>query len=124
MSSQQNKIIYVATNIQLNDPHYYKRLWLATRNTPIPRRDWLDAIADTLRDFDGEILLSTRLPYEIPCIDTTFGDDPDTRWLGHFMESNGSDDMPLRKTRKMERLRLIDLYFRIQHPEIARHFSL
>ncbi len=124
MSNTKNKVIYVATDEELKDPSYYHRLWLETRNVPIPRRDWLDAIADAIRDFEGDILTITGQPYNIPCIDETFGDDPDIRWMGQFIAARGTGELPLVWTRKLERLRLIDLYFRIKHHEVARHFSM
>lgn len=123
MNQSKPKIIYVATDTQLNDPQYYRRLWLATRNIDIARRDWLDAIADAIRDFDGAIAVAPDIPYRVPCIDRTFGDDPDVRWLGYFLAANDNGNNPKYFTRKLERLRLIDLYFRIRRADIARHFN-
>lgn len=122
MDYRRRKTLYVATRHQLNDPQYYKRLWLAARNLSLPRREWLDAIADAIRDYEGEIAWYSGEPYEVPCIDKVFGDDPDVRWLSYFLGANDNGDRPLRQTKKIERLRLIDLYFRIEYPEIAKHF--
>lgn len=52
----KNQTIVVASDEQLKDPQYYLELWRAVRAADIPRRDWLDAIADAFRDFEGEIL--------------------------------------------------------------------
>lgn len=123
MNQRNRRIIYVASKEQLSDAQYYRRLWLATRNIGISRRDWLDAIADAIRDFGGTIASAPGKPYPIPCIDRVFGDDPDMRWLGLFLAANDNGDAPLRITRKIERLRLIDLYFQIERPDIARHFG-
>lgn len=123
MNTGYSKIIYVASDTQLTNLNYYRRLWLATRNMGIYRRDWLDAIADAIRDFEGTLVIQSGCKYQIPCIDTTFGDDPDMRWIGHFMASNDNGDLPRRYSKKIERLRLIDLFFRIEHPDIARHFN-
>ena len=112
------KTIYVASESELMDQTYYRRLWLAA----IPRREWLDAIADTLRDYRSTIAFAPGQRYQVPCIDAAIGNDLDVRWLGHFLAANDNGGFPLRYSRKIERLRLIDLYFRIRHPEIARHF--
>lgn len=122
MSNTKKQVIYVATDEELKDPVYYRRLWLATRNVPIPRREWLDAIADAVRDFEGDLLTRENRRYNMPCVDKTFGDDPDMRWMGHFMESTMNSDMPMHKSRIVERLRLIDLYFRIKCPDLTSRF--
>lgn len=123
--TELQKTVVVARDDQLTDPQYYARLWLAARNAPITRRDWLDAIADAVRDFDGQIVYAPGIPYRIPCVDEIFGDDPEMRWLGHYLTAGDPDGTtPLRRCTKLERLRLMDLYFRIRHPEIAKHFEL
>jgi len=109
-------VIYVATDAELTGPDYYRRLWLAVRNADIPRRGWLDAIADALRDFDGEILKESGEPYAIPLVDDVFGDDPDLRWLGYYLRADQTGKLPLSMSRKLERLRILDLYFRIISP--------
>ena len=103
--------------------HYYRRLWLATRNVDIPRRDWLDELADTFRDFDGVIFTPNGQCYELPLVDEVFGDDTDMRWMGYFLKPDISGFYPHSRTRKIERLQLLDLYFRIKHPHIAKHFN-
>ena len=89
----------------------------------IPRRSWLDAIADILRDFDSLIIHRSGKTYAIPAIDNVFGDDPDLRWLGYYLQPDGPGEYPKMRTRKYQRLELLDLYFRINHPDIARHFA-
>lgn len=123
MQSKIKKVIFVATREELERKSYYRRLWIATRNVNIPRRSWLDAIADTLRDFDGLIIHRSGKAYDIPDIDNVFGDDPDLRWLGYYLQPDGSGEYPKIRTRKYQRLELLDLYFRINHPDIARHFG-
>ena len=103
--------------------HYYRRLWLAVRNTNIPRRDWLDELADTFRDFDGVIVTPLGQPYDLPMIDDVFGDDFEMRWMGYYLQPDESGMRPRSKCRKIERLQLLDLYFRIKHPKIAQHFD-
>ncbi|MGH1432562.1 MAG: hypothetical protein ACRBB4_15775 [Neptuniibacter sp.] len=103
--------------------HYYRRLWLAMRNVKIARREWLDELADTFRDFDGVIVDSFGQPYELPLVDDVFGDDIHMRWLGYYLTPDISGYCPKSKSRKVERLQLLDLYFRIKHPKVAAHFE-
>ena len=103
--------------------HYYRRMWLATRNINISRRDWLDELADTFRDYDGIILTPNGTAYEIPLVDDVFGDDFEMRWMGYYLKPDVSGLYPKSKSRKIERLQLLDLYFRIKHPNIAKHFQ-
>ena len=123
MLSISKPVIYLATNKELSTKSYYRRLWMAVRNMPISRRDWLDEIADTLRDFDGVILYRSGKPFVVPLVDDVFGHDDDMRWLGFYMQPDRSGKWPKSKTRKLQRLQLLDLYFRIRHPDIARHFG-
>lgn len=55
------------------------------RKTQIHRREWLDVLADLLRDHDGNITKPNGHPYEPPLVDDLFGNDPDMRWLGYYM---------------------------------------
>ncbi len=102
--------------------HYYRRLWLAVRNIKITRRDWLDEMADMIRDFDGKIVTPDGHQYELPLVDDVFGNDFDMRWLGYYLIPNEAGDHPRSRSRKIERLQLLDLYFRIKHPEVAENF--
>lgn len=124
MKTQDNNIIFVATHQELTRPSYYRRLWLAVCNLKRPRRSWLDELANTFRDFDGVLMYRTGGYFDVPCVDEVFGNDPDLRWLGYFMEADITGDNPKMKTRKLLRLQLLDLYFRIHYPKIARHFGV
>lgn len=114
-----NNLIYVATDHQLMDETYYRRLWLAVRNIDIPRRDWLDVLANTFRDYEGELLWETGHSYDLPDIDDTFNNDIDMRWFGYFVRANDTGLEPASRTFKLERLRILDLYFKIAHPNMA-----
>ncbi len=123
MLSNNKRTIYLATPKELLCESYYRRLWIATRNISIPRRDWLDEIADTFRDFEGNVIHCSGKPFCIPEVDDIFGNDPDMRWLGYYLKPVHNRNIPHSKSRKIERLQLLDLYFRIKHPDIARHFG-
>ncbi len=112
------KLIIVSIGI-LNNPVYKKRLWLAARNMGISRRNWPNVIADAIYNFRGIILLPSGIPWPIPDVDKVFGDP---RWFSYYFEV-GKNDEPRRDVIMLERLRLIDLFFKIKHPKIARHFS-
>lgn len=103
--------------------HYYRRMWLALRNLDIPRREWLDELADTFRDFDGLLLTPNGDVYELPFIDDAFGDDDEMRWMGYYLKPDETGYYPSVRSRKIERLQLLDLYLRIKYPAIAKHFN-
>ena len=123
MNSGCNQKIVVASADLLACQHYYNRLWLATRNMSIPRREWLNEIADTFRDYNGIIIYRSGKTFTVPLVDEVFGDDPDMRWFSYYLRPDRSGEHPASRSRKIERLQLLDLYFRIKHPKIARHFK-
>ena len=118
MTTRQT-IITVASDAQLRTPIFYRRLWLAIRNVPIQRRDWLDELADTFRDFDGRYVYSNGKEYLLPDLDTTFGDDASMRWFGAYMGI--TDGSPTVRSYRVDRLRILDLYVQIKSPDVARH---
>lgn len=115
-------LVYVASDAELNDEHYYRRLWLATRNINISRRDWPDELADAFRDVDVDYRFPSGMPYFLPDIDEVFT-DPGMRWMSDFLVSDPTGRRPAIYRRSKDKLRLIDLYFRVKHPKIARHFK-
>ncbi|CAD84153.1 hypothetical protein [Nitrosomonas europaea] len=119
MKYDEKLIVFIVTIGVLNNPVYKKRLWLAARNMNISRREWPNVIADAIYNFDGIILLSNGIRWPIPDVDKVLGDP---RWFSYYFEEDEKGD-PHRDVIMLERLRLIDLFFKIKHPEIARHFS-
>ena len=123
MLCKKKRVVYVATDAEILNEHYYRRLWIAAKNVEVSRRDWLDEIADCLRDTcDIEILYSSGKSYPIPYVDDVF-DDGEMRWMGEFLRGRCCGNRPRTTSRKIERVKLIDLYFRIKHPTIAQHFG-
>lgn len=118
-----SETILVASIDDLRCEHYYRRLWLATKNMNIARRDWLDEIADAIRDYYGVLVDKRGKPFNVGDIDAIFGDDADLRWMGFYLQPDRSGEHPKSRSRKYERLQLLDIYFKIRHPQIARNFS-
>ncbi|GJM04769.1 MAG: hypothetical protein DHS20C09_07600 [marine bacterium B5-7] len=123
MLCENKRVIVVATNAELLNEHYYRRLWIAARNLQLPRRRWLDEIAECFLRFNGSIVYASGQSFPIPLVDDVFGDDPDMRWLSYYLKADLAGMRPHTVSRKMDRIQLIDLYFRIKHPSIARHFG-
>lgn len=123
MLCKKKEVIFVATKAELQTEHYYRRLWLAARNISLPRRGWLDELAACLYEYRGKIIYRSGEPFPIPDVDEVFGDDPDMRWLSYYLTADKSGFSPNRISRKFERVQIIDLYFRIKYPKIARHFG-
>lgn len=117
--------IQLVTIDELRSESYYNRLWIATRaiSKSVPRRLWLDELANTFRDFNGVVFTPCGEAFEIPDLDAVFGDDQDMRWFSYYLKSDGSGNQPQMKSRQRERLELLDLYFKIKHPDIAFHFG-
>ena len=123
MNQQTQATISLTEPHILLSEHYYKRLWLAVKNLDIPRREWLDELADTFRDYHGIILTPNGTPYELPFIDDIFANDDDMRWLGYYLTPDITGNTPKIQSRKVERLQILDLYMRVKWPEIAKHFA-
>ncbi len=118
MQLQVKRVVMVASDAQLSNRHYRRRLWMAARNLKIPRRRWFDALADVIYNFDGVIVNPNGTEWNIPDIDNVMNEN---RWISAYLEiRNGA---PRRETRMIERLRIIDLFFQIKYPHIHRHFG-
>ncbi|MEM9388083.1 MAG: hypothetical protein AAGA68_23710 [Pseudomonadota bacterium] len=114
------RTIFATSKEELIDKPCSRRRWIAARNLKVPRRQWPDLLATSIYEFEGTILCPNRLLWPIPDIDKILGEDP--RWFSHYLEA--VDGEPRRTPRLLERVRLIDLFFRIEKPAIARHFAL
>ncbi|MER2511212.1 MAG: hypothetical protein ABTQ25_02115 [Nitrosomonas ureae] len=119
MLSQSKRVVVVASKAELTNPHYSRRLWLAARNMHISRRKWPDVIADAIYNFKGEIMIGNGMCWPLPYMEDVYGND--SRWFSYYLEA--IDGEPRRTVRLIERLRLIDIYFRIKYPHIAQHFG-
>lgn len=73
-----------------------------------------------LYGFEGKLVWPEGTPFELPEIDDAFGGDGSFRWLSDLIRFAEASPRQHPQRRVLERLRLIDLYFRIKHPERAR----
>ena len=117
----EKRIIVVATNKELSNEHYYRRLWIVMRNLSegFSRRRWVDFCIAYFRDTDGtvEFRWPNGMPYMPPDWDTLFNDG-DARWLSFYLEQiNG---VPKRRSHLYSRLRVFDAVIRARWPNIAK----
>lgn len=112
---KKTRIVIVATDEELNSPPYFKRLQMAVRNSGIGERDWPTAIQHSLMiaDMRGTVFqYATREHFPIPLVDDVWGNE---RYVREFLVF-GECKYPAKD-------RLIDLFYRIEMPEIAKHFG-
>lgn len=117
--------IIVARDLELLRPSYFRRLAVATANLELPRRRIPDWMADVIYGYEGRILWPDGTAVVIPdnLIDDAFNNDGSFRWLSDFIRF--AERMPRQapQQRVVTRLRLLDLAFRIDLPDTARHFG-
>lgn len=121
--------IVVASDDELTRISYFQRLAVATArlkaDQELSRREIPDWIADVIHGFEGHIVWAHGGVFLIAdtAIDEAFNDDGSFRWLSGFI--NFAEEPPKQRPqfRVVRRLRLIDLAFRIDRPDIAQHFG-
>lgn len=118
----KSRRVVVASDAQLSRKSHVRRLAMATRALELPRRAIPDWIADQVYGFEGVIVLTDGQPFELSdtAIDEAFNDDGSFRWLSDFLRFAETEPHQRPQARVLERLRLIDLAFRIAKPEQAR----
>lgn len=114
------RTVSVATDAELRRPSHFQRLAIATAGLEVSRRKLPDMIADAIYGFEGKIIWPDGAPYDLPCIDEAFGDEGTFRWLSDFIKFAVVPPRQVPQRRVLERLRLIDLYFRIEYPKWAK----
>jgi hypothetical protein len=112
--------VYVASDRQLRRKSHFQRLAIATAALGVSRRELINVLSDAIYGFDGQLYWPEGDPYEIPDVDDVFGDDGSFRWVSDFIRFAEKSPRQVPQGRIVERLRFIDLYFRIKHPERAR----
>ena len=117
--------ILVASDQELSNTHYCHRLAIATANLGLSRREIPNWMADVIFGFDGRILWPDLRDFPITdtLIDDAFNDDGSFRWFSDFIQFKDRFPKQRPQHRILHRLRVIDLAFRIDKPDIARHFG-
>lgn len=115
--------VYVASENDLRSPLYLNSLKAAMGMLGLPRRRWRDAIADALCAYEGDFVGPRGEIYMPPEIDDAFPEHIDQRWISDFIARRFQKGTPVRlHKRSIERIRLIDLYFRLRYPEVVANF--
>lgn len=117
----EKPIIVVASNRELENEHYSRRLWMAIKNIMImhgvSRRRWVDFCISVFRDGVVEFQWANGMTYVPPDWETCFR-DPDARWLSFYLqECNG---IPKMRSHQYSRLRVFDAVIRARWPNIAK----
>jgi len=118
----KSRRVVVASDGQLSRKSHVQRLAIATRALELSRRAIPDWIADQLFAFEGMIVWPDGWPFELSdtAIDEAFNDDGSFRWLSDFLRFAETEPQQRPQARVLDRLRLIDLAFRIAKPGQAR----
>ena len=114
------RTVVVASDTALRSLSHFQRLAIATAALPVSRRELPNLIADTVYSFKGKIVWPNGTPYDLPEIDEAFGGEGSFRWVSDFIRFAEEAPRQHPQRRIIERLRLIDLYFRIAYSERAR----
>ena len=112
--------LYVASDRQLRRKSHFQRLAIATAALDVPRRELVNVIGDKLYSSEGQMLWPDDTPFALPDIDDVFGGDGSFRWVSDFIHFALTPPRQLPQKRILDRLRVIDLYFRQEHEERAR----
>jgi hypothetical protein len=119
-SEEGPRKVTVASDHQLRSLSHFQRLAIATAALPFSRRGLIDEVSDVIYAFEGELVWQNGDSFKIPEIDDAFGDEGSFRWVSDFVRFAIKPPRQHPQARIIERLRLIDLYFRIKYPERAR----
>ncbi|WP_340149007.1 hypothetical protein [uncultured Sneathiella sp.] len=111
-------VIHTEAHNELLSKSYFSRLAVATANLGISRREIPNWITDTIYGFDGKILWPHGQEFIVSdtAIDDAFNNDGSFRWLSDFIASADREPRRNPQARLLDRLRLIDLAFRISKP--------
>jgi len=114
--------ITVACNDMLSRRSHVQRLAVASRALGLSRREFPNWMADVIFGFEGEIDWPNGDVFDVEDedIDAAFNDDGSFRWLSDFLAFADLEPRQRPQWRILERLRLIDLAFRIAYPDRAK----
>lgn len=115
------KVVIVASDDELSRVSHFQRLAIATRALGLSRREIPNWMADAIYDYRGLITWPGGKAFVVgdDDIDAVFNDDGSFRWLSDFINFAEREPGQKPQQRVIERLRLIDLAFRISDPRRA-----
>lgn len=124
-ANDNNRVITVARDEELLRRSHVQRLATATRALGLSRREIPNWMADVIFGFKGKIVWPGGKMFLIhdEAIDQAFNDDGSFRWLSDFLYFGERELRQSPQFRTLHRLRLIDLAFRIAHPERAKFIA-
>lgn len=115
--------VIVASNYELCRQSHVQRLAIASVERKIPRRRLVDWIATVVANYEGRIVWATGVDFEFGemAIYEAFAveEDPSQRWVGDFYKFAVRPPKQVTQGRVIDRLRYIDLAFRIEYPDRA-----
>lgn len=119
-----DEFVVVACDTLLRNPVHFHRMAIATANLDKPRREIPNWMADTIYGYEGSIMSldGDHFILEDDAIDAAFNDDWTFRWLSDYIDFAAQPPGRRPQHRILMRLRLLDLAFQIDKPNIARHF--
>lgn len=121
--------IVVATDDELLAKPYFRRMAVASsalsKERSLSRREFPNWMADAIYSYEGEIVWPHGGAFTVldTAIDLAFNDDGSFRWLSAFLTFAEEEPKQSPQYRIVPRLRLIDLAFKIDRPDVARHFA-
>lgn len=116
-----SRVAIVATKAELLNSRYYYLLWLAIRELKISRRKLIEEMS-LLFQMDIQIIFPSGQPYPAPDFEELFPLWAD-RVISIYLKADKSGKRPRHICRRLDRLRLIDLYLRVHYPERALAIS-
>lgn len=115
--------VTIASNYQLARQSHVHRLAMATVARRIPRRKLADWVAEVVAKYEGKIFWASGIEFkfdEMAIYDAFDMDkDPSQRWVGDFYKFAVRPPKQAAQDRVIDRLRFIDLAFRITYRERA-----
>lgn len=123
-----NRLIVVAPNSVLLNPIHAQRTAIALKNTGITRRnvpEWMATTTFGHMEHGGWFEWPGGAPFEISdtAIDDSYNNEASCWWFGEFMRRAEIGFKQTLQARLASRLRLIDLAFAIDMPDVWRHFA-
>ena len=121
--------IVVATDEELTRRSYFQRLAIAAAalmaEAEVSRREFPNWMADVILSYEGKVMWPHGGPFTVrdTAIDDAFNNDGSFRWLSGFINFAEAAPRQNPQYRILTRLRLIDLAFKIDKPDVARHFG-